>query len=63
LYSKNVFWPMIAANNRERLLIKNYFPVNRSLHAIVKLTWIDLFSFCWLASNWVEFEFENCPSS
>ena len=25
LYSKNIFWPMIAANNRERLLIKNYF--------------------------------------
>ena len=26
LYSKNILWPVIAANNRERLLIKNYFP-------------------------------------
>ena len=28
LYSKNIFWPMIAANNRERLLIKKYFSAN-----------------------------------
>ena len=28
LYSENIFWPMIAANNRERLVTKNYFPSN-----------------------------------
>ena len=25
LYSKNIFWLMIAANNQERLLIKKYY--------------------------------------
>ena len=28
LYTKNIFWTMIAANNQERLLIKNYFSAN-----------------------------------
>ena len=27
-YSKNIFWPMVAANNWERLLIKNYLSTN-----------------------------------
>ena len=25
LYSKNIFWAIIAANNQERLLFENYF--------------------------------------
>ena len=33
-----IFWPMIAANNQERLQTKIYFSANMSLHSFVKLT-------------------------
>ena len=48
LYSKNIFWPILAANNRERLLFKNCF--SQQLKIDIEMT----FTLRWLPSNWNE---------
>ena len=45
LYSKNIFWAILAANNQERLLFENYFSHQFSLYMQIrdnKKNWVEV---------------------